>query len=425
MIGDDPRVVPSVWPALAALFTVVLLSFAMFGFDIVIDRNTASHTDSLVGDSLRSVALADDLRYQAYRLSVANLSPDQIASIAEQIDSDARAYDPLATSDGEGDEWNRLQGLLAHLRHEQPLPTNGSSTTLVDEIETSIARLVAINQAEARRAARAIGDAHRNGLVLDGVLGSITLVCVALVGLVLIRTLRRQRALLQLHLTSLDERTKDLAAFAARAAHDLKGPLNPIRGYADLLKLKGDPEVRDLAGRIGNAVTKMTGVIEEMLAFSTSGQPARGSAEIAIVVIDTIDELRGELGDASVACDVGGGGELRVVLSPSALGQVMRNLLSNAAKYRSPDRRLAVHIAAQRLGDRASLAVTDNGIGMTAEIADHVFEPSYRAPGTAATGHGLGLAIVRRTVEAAGGSVTLSSRLGEGTKVTVNLPALG
>jgi len=422
VIGDDPRVVPSAWPALAALCTVVLLSFAMFAFDIAIDRNTASHTDSLVGDSLRSVALADDLRYQAYRLSVANLSPDQIASIAEQIDADARAYDPLATSDGEGDEWNRLQGLLAHLRHEQPLPTNGSSTTLVDEIETSIARLVAINQAEARRGARAIGDAHRSGLVLDGVLGSITLVCVVLVGLALIRTLRRQRALLQLHLASLDERAKELAAFAARAAHDLKGPLNPIRGYADLLKLNGDPEVRELATRIGRGVAKMNGVIEEMLALSTSGKAARGNASLAPTVADAIDELRGELGDASIACELG---ELGVALSPSALGQVIRNLLSNAAKYRARDRRLAIHIAAQRIGDRVALAITDNGIGMTPEIADRVFEPSYRAPGAAAAGHGLGLAIVRRTVEAAGGTVTLSSRPGEGTKVTVTLPARG
>lgn len=419
MTRDDPRAVPPAWPALTALGTVVLLSFAMFAFDIVIDRNTASHTDSLVGDSLRSVALADDLRYQAYRLSVANLSPDQIASIAEQIDADARAYDPLATSDGEGDEWTRLQGLLAHLRHEQPLPTSGSSATLVDEIETSIARLVAINQAAARRDARAIGDTHRNGLVLDAVLGAITLICVVLVGFALLRTLRHQRALLELHLASLDERTKELAAFAARAAHDLKGPLNPIRGYADLLKLQSEPEVRELAGRIVHAVAKMTGVIEEMLLLSTSGHAAAGSVGVAPAVREAIEELRGELLDAAVNCELG---DYSVALSPSAFGQVIRNLLSNAAKYRSPDRRLAVHVAAQRIGDRIALAITDNGIGMAPQAAAHAFEPSYRAPGAAATGHGLGLSIVRRTVEAAGGTVALSSRPDEGTKVTVSLP---
>lgn len=420
MIRDDPRAVPPAWPALTALATVVLLSFAMFAFDIVIDRNTAEHTDALVGDSLRSVALADDLRYQAYRLSVANLSPDQIASIAEQIDADARAYDPLATSDGEGDEWNRLQGLLAHLRHEQPLPTSGSSATLVDEIETSIARLVAINQAEADRGARAIGDAHRNGLVLDGVLGTITLACVALVGFALIRTLRRQRALLGLHLASLDERARELAAFAARTAHDLKGPLNPIRGYADLLQLRPEPDVRDLAGRIGHAVAKMNRVIEEMLLLSTSGRAADGVVGVTAAVLEAIDELHGELADAAVNCELG---DFRVALSPSAFGQVIRNLLSNAAKYRSPARRLAVHVVAERIGDRITLAVTDNGIGMAPEIAAHAFEPSYRAPGAAATGHGLGLAIVRRTVEAAGGTVALSSRPDEGTRVSVSLAA--
>src|SRR4051794_9635184 len=98
------------WVALVSLGVVAVLSLTMFVLDLVIERNTAHHTTALVEDSLRSVALADDLRYQAYRLSVANLAPDQIASIAEQIDADARAYDPLANSDGEGDEWNRLQG---------------------------------------------------------------------------------------------------------------------------------------------------------------------------------------------------------------------------------------------------------------------------------------------------------------------------
>ena len=110
---DDLRSVSTPWPALVALGVVVVLSLAMFALDLVVDHHTADHTSALVENSLRSVALADDLRHQAYRLSVANLTPDQIASIAEQIDADARAYDPLANSDGEADEWNRLQALFA------------------------------------------------------------------------------------------------------------------------------------------------------------------------------------------------------------------------------------------------------------------------------------------------------------------------
>jgi signal transduction histidine kinase len=416
---DDLRAVATPWPALAALAVVVVLSLAMLGVDIVVDHHTADHTTSLVEDSLRSVALADDLRYQAYRLSAANLVPDQIASIAEQIDADARAYDPLANSDGEGDEWNRLQGLLAHLRHEQPLPTVNSSSTLISEIETSIARLVRINQDEARRGANEIAAAHTSGLIIDAVVGVITLALVSLVALVLVRTLRRQRSLLQIHLASIDERTRELAAFASRTAHDLKGPLSPIRGYADLISLQPAPEVKEMARRIGRAVDRMNGVIDDMLELSVHGRPVSGQVALTPAVLDAVEELRGELGDAEVSVELG---ELTLGCSATIFGQVLRNLITNAAKYRDPQRRLALRVQARRDGDRIEIAVVDNGLGMDSEAQAHAFEPYYRAT-TAVPGHGLGLSIVRRTVEAIGGTVELASILGEGTRVTVAVPA--
>jgi signal transduction histidine kinase len=407
------------WVALVALGVVALLSMTMCLLDIVIDRNTASHTNALVEDSLRSVALADDLRYQAYRLSTANLAPDQIASIAEQIDADARAYDPLANSDGEGDEWNRLQGLLAHLRHEQPLPTTGSSATLVSEIETSIARLVRINQDEAHRGADQITSVHQSGLVLDAIVGVLILSAVMFVGFVLTRSLRRQRALLRQHLANVDERTRELAAFASRTAHDLKGPLSPIRGYADLLSLQPSAEVKEMARRIGRAVDRMTGIVDDMLELSVHGRPTAGQVALTPAVLDAVDELRGVLGDAEVSVELG---ELSVQCSDTVLGQVLRNLMSNAAKYRAPERKLALRVLARKAGDRVEIAVCDNGRGMDAEAASHAFEPYYRAS-TDVPGHGLGLSIVRRTIEAIGGTVELASTLGEGTRVTVTVAA--
>jgi signal transduction histidine kinase len=416
---DDLRAVATPWPALVALAVVVVLSLAMFAVDIVVDHHTADHTTALVEDSLRSVALADDLRHQAYRLSTANLAPDQIASIAEQIDADARAYDPLANSEGEGDEWNRLQGLFAHLRHEQPLPAANSSSGLISEIETSIARLVRINQDEARRGANAIADAHKSGLIIDAVVGVITLALVSLVALVLVRTLRRQRVLLQIHLGSVDERTRELAAFASRTAHDLKGPLSPIRGYADLISLQPAPEIKEMARRIGRAVDRMNGVIDDMLELSVHGRPVSGQVALTPAVLDAVEELRGELGDAEVSVELG---ELTLGCSATIFGQVLRNLITNAAKYRDPGRRLALRVLARRDGDRVEIAVVDNGRGMDSETQAHAFEPFYRAT-TAVPGHGLGLSIVRRTVEAIGGTVELASTLGEGTRVTVAVPS--
>ncbi|MFT3698469.1 MAG: HAMP domain-containing sensor histidine kinase [Kofleriaceae bacterium] len=415
---DELRSVAAPWPALAALAVVVVLSIGMFVIDIVVDHHTADHTSSLVEDSLRSVALADDLRYQAYRLTQPNLSPDQIQSIAEQIDADARAYDPISdTSPGEGVEWNRLQGLLSHLRHEQPLVTNGG--TVIAEIETSIGRLVAINQTEARNYAASIKAVHTSGLVVDAIVGVITLILASAVAIVLIRTLRRQRELLRLHLTNVDERTRELAAFASRTAHDLKGPLSPIRGYSDLLSLQPQPDVKEMARRIGRAVDRMTGVIDDMLELSVSGKPAAGKVAVTPAVLEAVEELRGELGDAEVALDLG---QLTAACSPTIIGQVLRNLIGNAAKYRSPNRRLTLRIEAKREADHIAICVCDNGRGMDEEAQAHAFEPYYRAT-TDVPGHGLGLSIVRRTVEAIRGTVDLSSVPDEGTRVTVNVPA--
>ncbi|MGE5184814.1 MAG: sensor histidine kinase [Acidobacteriota bacterium] len=412
--------VPPAWPALVALAVVVLLSVAMLGVDLVVDRETADTTHELVGDSMRSIALADDLRYQAYRLATANLAPDQIASIAEQIDADARAYAPLATGAGENAEWGRLQALLAHLRHEQPLPTTGSSATLIAEIETSIARLVEINESDARASARQIADAHREGLLADAIVGAITVVLAALVAVALVRALRRQRELLRAHLAALDEHNRELVAFAGRAAHDLRGPLSPIKGYADLLSLESSPQVIELAARIARGVARMSGVIDDMLALSIEGKPSPGKVAIAPVVREVLDELHDQLADADVAVEVG---ETATACSAGVLAQILRNLVGNAAKYRSPDRRLALRVEARPTNGIVELVVADTGTGMNAEAAAHAFEPLYRAPGASSPGHGLGLSIVQRMLHAIGGSIELASKLGEGTKVLVKLPA--
>jgi signal transduction histidine kinase len=416
----DPQAVPATWPAVVALAVVVLLSISTLGVDLVVDQRTATTTARLTENSLRSIALADDLRYQAYRLTTANLTPDQIQSIAEQIDSDARAYDPLATSPGETAEWTRLQALLAHLRHEQPLPSTGSSATLVSEIETSIVRLVQINQAEARRDAASIEAAHRGGLFMDAVVGAITVIVAALVVLALLRALRRQRALLRVHLASLGERNRELNAFAARTAHDLKGPLSPLKGYADLLSLRDEPEVREVAKRISRATERMNGIIEDLLELSVHGKPVAGQVTVTPVVLELLDELRADLREVEVKLELA---ECTTACSAGTLAQVLRNLITNALKYRSPDRRLLLRIEARRTSDQIELAVSDNGIGMDTETTAHAFEPLYRGPGSSSPGHGLGLAIVKRTVTAIGGTVDLSSNRGEGTRVTVRVPA--
>ena len=105
----------------------------------------------------------------------------------------------------------------------------------------------------------------------------------------------------------------------------------------------------------------------------------------------------------------------------NALEQILRNLLGNASKFRSPERKLEIDITARRLGGTVELSVGDNGVGMTPAAIPHAFDPFYRGRHDIA-GTGLGLSIVDRIVKVSGGACRLDRDRAVGTRVTVTIP---
>jgi signal transduction histidine kinase len=111
-----------------------------------------------------------------------------------------------------------------------------------------------------------------------------------------------------------------------------------------------------------------------------------------------------------------------LMCDPVRLEQVLTNLINNAIKY-SP-RGGTVRVMLARIGSTVTLAVTDEGIGMSQADAEHVFEPFRRteATKTAIPGVGLGLFVAQRIVEAHGGTISVVSTPGKGSTFTVRLP---
>jgi signal transduction histidine kinase len=412
---------PPSWPVLLAFGLVAVLIFGMFGVDLLLGQRVAVNTDDMVDNAVRSNEVLDDLRTHVWRLGAASRADGELEGLRRAIEADARDYDPLATYPGEREEWTKLEELV-HKQLDSALANPHARPPLDEQIAPSIRRLVAINHAGARANAAMIRAAHRAANWADVITGTLALALVSLIAGRSLRVLSRQRRLVAERVHAMDEKNRELEAFAGRAAHDLRSPMNPIRGYADLiLEGKGSPEeVAGMAQRIRRAVDRMTRVVDDMLALSIAGRPAPGRCSTAEVIAAVIEEMGPDLHEVAVVTELAGGA---VTCQDGVLGQLLRNLIGNAIKFREHSRPLKITVSTKDVGLMVELVVRDNGVGMDPESAKHAFEPFYRAPmGREVPGHGLGLAIVERTTRALGGTTELSSAPDGGTRIALRLP---
>jgi signal transduction histidine kinase len=154
--------------------------------------------------------------------------------------------------------------------------------------------------------------------------------------------------------------------------------------------------------------------------LSTSGQPQSGRTQVSPVISEVLEQSEPALHGTHVAVSVQ---DCTVACPPTVLRQIVGNLVTNAAKYRSPERELEVSIAVTCERGFAELTVADNGVGMDDSTASHIFEPFYRAESTRdVPGYGLGLAIVGRTVDALHGTYAVRSSRGQGSQFSIRLP---
>lgn len=408
------------WPVVVGLGLVTMLIVGMVGLDVYFSEGEALRTTDIIENAQRSILLLNDIRLDAKRLATAS-DAREIERWTKDIAEDVRNYDPIATYRGERDAWNYLQRLLRRLPLAPGSDPN-SALALEEAIDKSFNELVAINSAAGRGNLAAIKAAHRQAIWSDVVVGGIVLAIVTLISGWLLRVLSRQRRLVLERVQLLGERNVELEAFAGRAAHDLRSPMNPIRGYTDLiLESPVLPEnVAAMAQRIRRSVDRMARVVDDMLALSISGRPPEGRSSTGVVVARVIEEMGAELQGVEVVTRLEAG---QVACAEGVLSQLLRNLLGNAIKFRARTRPLRISIKTREVGEMVEISLADNGIGMDPEGAKHAFEPFYRGlTDREIPGHGLGLAIVERTTRALGGTCELSSVPDQSTHIVVRLP---
>lgn len=221
-----------------------------------------------------------------------------------------------------------------------------------------------------------------------------------------------------------------LRQFVADASHELRTPVQTIRGYSELYRmgaLAQSGQLDDAMRRTESEALRMGSIVEDLLLLARvdQGRPLeRQPVDLAVLARDA--GLDATARDPQRTITVDAGSAVEVIGDEHRLRQVVSNLVSNAMVHTPASS--AIRIRARLDGSFGVLEVSDEGPGLSAEQLELAFERFWRADPARARhrgGSGLGLSIVQSVTDAHGGSVEMRSTPADGTTVTVSLPVAG
>jgi signal transduction histidine kinase len=221
------------------------------------------------------------------------------------------------------------------------------------------------------------------------------------------------------------ERKNRLAALgemAAGLAHEIRNPLGGIQLYASLLAqdVADRPAALQTVQKISGGVKRLDGLVAHVLQFAREVVIHPQPIELPALVAQSIEYAQKKFDERKVVCSVEGPALLTVVADPLLLGQVILNLLLNAAEAIERGGSVFVHFGAAGDSDpgRFWLTVRDTGPGISQSVIERIFNPFFT---TKDNGTGLGLAIVHRIIEAHDGAISVSNPSGGGAKFEIRL----
>jgi two-component system, OmpR family, sensor histidine kinase BaeS len=213
--------------------------------------------------------------------------------------------------------------------------------------------------------------------------------------------------------------------FIVNASHELRTPLTNLQGYLEALRdgvIPPDPAIFDSLREEVDRLTRLAASLD-VLAGADGGHAEARVVDLGSIVRTSVDLVAPALARRSIALELYAPDGLAVRARPDELTQVVANLLQNALRYTPRDGR--VRVIADRDGDLARVRVANTGSGIPPQDLPRVWERFYRVEKSRDRergGAGIGLAIVKQLVEAAGGRVVVASDAAW-TEFTVLLPA--
>ena len=290
----------------------------------------------------------------------------------------------------------------------------------VDRLDEAMVESVSLNARATSTLGAQILAIRTSVRTLTSLLIALSVVLASIVALLMVRVLHRFTALMEARVT-------DMEHFSGRVAHDIRSPLATVGLALELTKR--DPEASLRKGVLDRAMRTLQQVgqlVDGLLVFGRSGAPPPESfaTNVGEVLRGVVDEMRAAAEENGITLSFEKPDPSAVVAcSPGVLISITSNLLGNAIKYMgsAPERRIDVR--ADDVGTAIRFEVRDTGPGLPPAARERLFDPYARATEAAVPGLGLGLATVRRLVEAHGGTVGVrSNERGPGCLFWFELP---
>jgi PAS domain S-box-containing protein len=221
----------------------------------------------------------------------------------------------------------------------------------------------------------------------------------------------------------LKTRNAELDNFVYKVSHDLRAPLTSVMGLVQLAALPGNTDnPHDYLKRIGAQVQQLDAFISDVLSHSKNLKMDVKIDEVNVeeLVHKAFADLSYLAGANQVSYTVSHRGPA-LYSDPWRLSEVVRNLVSNAIKYRHEQRPTQVSVSIDCSPESCEIKFADTGMGIASDKLPHVFDMFYRAS-SKAQGSGLGLYIVKNAIERLKGSLQVESKLSEGTTFIIHLP---
>ncbi len=389
------------------------------------DRLTLVRTSLRKLDGALDQALLDCMEGRPFDRSA-------VLSARRAIDDELASYRLLPYYDGEVD-LNRkmdevlrhldgtLQGLSSQLASGQLQAAhaieNGAWRSESDQLDEELRALTRFNVEHLTEHALRIDEIRKRASLVGIGLGVFNFIVALLATVIAAGAVRRQ-------VRVQEARAAELEMFSARVAHDLMSPLAAVSLALDLNQR--DPESRNSTRRTGNALSAIKRVrliVDGLLDFAHAGgmAPSGAQASVGEIMVGVLDELRPQAQKERIEIECPPFDACQVACAPGILIVLVTNLLRNAIKFmgEAVERRITLRIAVAAGSVRFD--VDDTGPGLPEGFDQLAFQPYVRGS-TVTPGIGLGLATVKRLVEAHGGQVGVVTARASGVSFWFELP---